>query len=46
MNLVSDRLKERNSIGALKSGSLKSVRVDYVRPLYLTWDFCNPLQVA
>ena len=46
MNLVSDRLKERNSIGALKSGSLKSVRVGYVRPIYLKWDFCNPLQVA
>ena len=30
----------------LKDGSLKYVRVGYVRPVYLASGFCNPLQVT
>ena len=49
-NLVPDRLREIGSISSfnkeIKNGSLKSVRVEYVRPIYLVLVFCNRLQVT
>ena len=48
-NLVHDRLKELSSISSstnqIKKCQPESCRVDYVRPTYLAFEICNPLQV-